>query len=269
MIGIEQARAIERVEVQAWRDLFAAAPASAASALRLAGRELGGAYAVSAPALETFMFNRVVGLGMSDAASDALLDTVVAHYAKQDAAFEVNLCPLAEPDDLPARLTARGLGAPFHHVKWLRGIQAAPAQAWTLRLERVKPRQALAFATIAAAGYADGNAAARDWLAGSVGRPHWTHYVTWDGDEPAGCGAMYVADDGAWLVFDSTRAGHRGKGSQSLIIAARIRDAAAAGCRWLSTDTGPNRPDVDTAAWRNLSRAGFVAAYERQCWIRV
>jgi hypothetical protein len=268
VIGIEQARAIERVEVQAWRDLFAAAPPLAASALGLAGRELGGAYALSAPTLETLMFNRVVGLGMARPVTDALLDAIVAHYAARNAPFEVNLCPLAEPGDLPARLSARGLGAPFHHVKWVRGIQAAPSQAWTLRLERVKPRQARTFATIAAEGFAGGLPSARDWLAGCVGRPDWTHYVTWEGDEPVGCGAMYVADDGAWLGFDSTREGQRHKGSQSLIISARIRDAAAAGCRWLSSDTGPNLPDVDTAAWRNLQRAGFVAAYERQCWIR-
>ena len=269
MIGVEQARAIERVEVQAWRDLFSAAPAPLATALKLAGRELGGAYAVSAAVLETFMFNRVVGLGMAHTATDALLDDVMAHYAVRKSAFEVNLCPLAEPGDLSARLAARGLGAPFHHVKWLRGIQTAPAQAWTLRLERVKPRQALAFATIAAAGYAGESTDARDWLAGCVGRPNWTHYVTWEGDEPVGCGAMFVEDDGAWLVFDSTREGLRNKGSQSLIISARIRDAAAAGCRWLSTDTGPNHPDVDTTAWRNLQRAGFVAAYERECWIKM
>ena len=269
MIGMEQARAIERVEVQAWRDLFAGAPPLAASALGLACRELGGAYALSAPTLDTLMFNRVVGLGMSRPATDALLDAIIAHYGERQAPFEINLCPLAEPGDLPTRLAARGLGAPFSHVKWVRGIQTAPPQAWTLRLERVKPRQARAFASIAAEGFATGLPSARDWFAGCVGRPGWTHYVTWEGDEPVGCGAMFVSDDGAWLALDSTREGHRGKGSQSLIISARIRDAAAAGCRWLSADTGPNTPDADNAAWRNLQRAGFVAAYERQCWMRV
>jgi hypothetical protein len=269
VIGLEQARAIERVEVRAWRDLFAAAPPLAASALGLAGRELGGAYALSAPTVESLMFNRVVGLGMTRPASDTLLDAIVSHYADRNAPFEVNLCPLAEPSDLATRLAARGLGAPFHHVKWVRGIQAAPAHPWTLRLERVKPRQALAFGSIAAEGFASGLPAARDWFASSVGRPGWTHYVASDGDEPLGCGALFVSDDGAWLSLDSTREGHRHKGAQSLIIAARIRDAAAAGCRWLSSDTGPNRADVDTTAWRNLQRAGFVAAYERQCWMRV
>ncbi len=268
MIGREQARAIERVEVFAWRDLFAAAPPLAASALGLAGRELGGAYALSAPTLESLMFNRVVGLGMSRPATDTLLDAIVSHYGDRNAPFEVNLCPLAEPGDLEGRLTARGLGAPFHHVKWVRGIQPARPLAWTLRLERVKPREAHAFAAIAAEGFASGLPSARDWLAACVGRPGWTHYVTWDGHEAVGCGAMYVAGDGAWLAFDSTRDGQRHKGSHSLILAARIRDAAAAGCRWVSADTGPNWPDVDTTAWRNLERAGFVAAYERRCWIR-
>lgn len=269
MIGIEQARAIEQIEVHAWRDFFAAAPPLAASALGLAGREMGGAYALSAPTLDSFMFNRVVGLGVARPATDTMLDAIVAHYADRGAPFEVNLCPLAEPGDLASRLSARGLDAPFHHVKWVRGIQSAPPRALALRLERVKPRQARAFGNIAGEGFAGGLPAARDWFAGCVGRPGWTHYVTYEGDEPAGCAAMYVEGDGAWLCFDATRESQRGKGSQSLLIAARIRDAAAAGCRWLSCDTGPNWPDVDTTAWRNLSRAGFVAAYERPCWIRV
>lgn len=268
MIGIEQARAIERVEVLAWRDLFAAAPPLAASALGLAGREIGGAYALSAPTLETFMFNRVVGLGVARPATDALLDALVAHYGAQAVPFEINLCPLAEPADLSARLAARGLAAPFHHVKWVRGIQTAPPRAATLRIERVKPRQAHAFASIAAGEFASGLPGARDWLAGCVGRPNWTHYVTWEGDEPVGCAALFVHEDGAWLSFDATRGEHRGKGSQTLLIAARIRDAAATGCRWLSGDTGPNWPDVDTRGWHNLTAAGFVAAYERPCWIR-
>ena len=103
MIGLEQARAIERVEAHAWRDLFAGAPPLAASALGLAGRELSGAYALSAPTLESFMFNRVVGLGVARPATDALLDAIVTHYAERGAPFEVNLCPLAEPGDLGSR----------------------------------------------------------------------------------------------------------------------------------------------------------------------
>jgi hypothetical protein len=45
--------------------------------------------------------------------------------------------------------------------------------------------------------------------------------------------------------------------------------SAAAGCRWVTTDTGPNQPDVDTTSYRNMERAGFVPAYDRPCWIRV
>ena len=268
MIGLEQARVIERVEVRAWADLFAAAPAAAAEAIGLAGRECGDGYLVSAPGIGTAMFNRTVGLGMSSPVSDAELDAIFSHYDGRGGSFEIDLCPLARPEDLSHRLAARGFAAPYQHVKWVRGIQAAPPQAWTLRLERVKPRQALEFATIAAAGFATGLPAARDWLAASVGRPGWTHYVTWEGDKPVGCGAMFVSEDGAWLGFDSTREGQRQKGSQSLVISARIRDAAAAGCRGVSADTGPNRPDMDASAWRNLQRAGFVAAYERKCWMR-
>jgi len=269
MIGLEQARAIELVEAHAWRDLVAGAPAAAVSALGLAGREFGGAFALTAPAMDSFAFNRVIGLGVARPANAALLDAIQAHYGSLGAGFEINLCPAAEPADLPRQLAARGFGSPFHHVKWVRGIQSAPPRATSLRLERIKPRHALLFAGIAAGEFAANLVPARDWFASSVGRPGWTHYVSFDGEEPVGCAALFVDGDAAWLGWETTRPEHRGKGSQSLLIAARIRDSAAAGCRWVTTDTGPNQPDVDTTSYRNMERAGFVPAYDRPCWIRV
>jgi GNAT superfamily N-acetyltransferase len=269
LIELEQARAIELVEARAWRDLFAAAPPLAASALALAGREFGGAFALTAPTLESFLFNRVVGLGVARPVSDTMLDAILAHYAAHGSAFEINLCPLAEPADLEHRLAARGLGAPFHHVKWVRGVESPPPRTWPLRMERVKPRQAHAFAAIAAEVFASGLLPARDWFAACVGRPGWTHYVTFEGDEPVGGAALYVEGEGAWLGWGATHEPHRGKGSQSMLLAARIRDAAAAGCRWVSSDSGPNWPDIDTTSWRNMQRAGCVVAYERACWIHV
>jgi GNAT superfamily N-acetyltransferase len=269
MTPLDRARAIEGIEQHAWRDLFAGAPPLAASGLGLAGRELGGAYALTATSLETFLCNRVVGLGVQRPATDVALDAIFAHFAGHGMSFEVNLCPLAEPDDLGARLVARGLDAPFHHVKWVRGVEPVPPRASSLRVERVKPRDGRVFGAIAAEVLAFGLVPARDWFAGGVGRPGWTHYVTFDGDEPAGCGALYVEGEGAWLGLSATRESHRSRGSQSLLVAARVRDAAAAGCRWVSADTGPNWPDVDTTSWRILERSGFEVAYERACHIKL
>jgi GNAT superfamily N-acetyltransferase len=269
VIGLEQARAIESVEKHAWRDLFAGAPPLPASALGLAGRELGGAFALTAPAIESFLFNRVIGLGVDRPATEAALDAMMAHYETHGTSFEVTLCPLAEPADLGPRLAARGLDAPFHHVKWVRGVEAVQPRATTLRLERVKPRDGRRFGSVAAEVFAFGLVSARDWLASCVGRPGWTHYVTLDGDEPAGCGALYVEGEGAWIGWGATHEAHRRKGSQALLLAARVRDAAAAGCQWVSTESGPNWPDVDTTAWRAMDRAGFTVAYERPCHIRV
>ena len=266
---LEQARAIESVEKHAWRDLFAGAPPLPASALGLAGRELGGAFALTASSLDSFLFNRVIGLGVERPATDVAFDAMLAHYQAHRSSFEVNLCPFAEPADLGARLAARGLDAPFNHVKWVRSVESVPPRVTTLRLERVKARGGRSFGAVAAEIFAFGLVPARDWLASCVGRTGWTHYVTYDGDEPVGCGALYVEGEGAWLGWGATREAHRRKGSQSLLLAARVRDAAAAGCRWVSTESGPNWPDVDTTCWRNIDRAGFTVAYERPCYIKV
>ncbi|MCP6769874.1 hypothetical protein NL529_34010, partial [Klebsiella pneumoniae] len=78
----------------------------------------------------------------------------------------------------------------FPHRKWVRDLRAVPPRATALRLERVRPRYARAFATLAAEAFAGGLLPARDWYAACVGRPGWTHYVTYDGNTVAGCGAL-------------------------------------------------------------------------------
>jgi GNAT superfamily N-acetyltransferase len=263
------AREIESVERVAWSDAFAAAPPLAASALGLAAREVAGAFLAVAPGIESLLFNRAIGLGVERPATDAGLDAMLAHVAGQGAGFAVNLSPFAAPDDLPSRLAARGLASPLHHLKWTRDVrELRPATAASLRLERVKPRDGRAFGRVAAEVFAGGLLPACDWLAATVGRPGWTHYVSYDGEEPAGCGTLFAYGEAAWLGWGATREPFRRRGSMALLLAAAVRDAAAAGCRWVSADSGPDWPDADTAAVRGLRRAGFAVAYERPCWIR-
>ncbi len=65
-------------------------------------------------------------------------------------------------------------------------------------------------------------------LSALVGATGWHCFVAWDGDEPAGGGALYVDGEVAWLGIGATRPPYRGRGSQSAILAARIEAARAA-----------------------------------------
>ena len=96
-------------------------------------------------------------------------------------------------------------------------------------------------------------------LSAIVGAPGWSCFLSWDGDEPAGTGALYADGEHGWLGVAATRDAYRGRGSQSAILAARIERARELGVRALTTETGV----ADGPSHRNILRAGFHEQYLR------
>ena len=93
-----------------------------------------------------------------------------------------------------------------------------------------------------------------------VGRPGWSCYVAYDGDAPAGAGALFVHEGVGWLGYAATRRQFRGRGAQSAILAARIEDARQQGCTTVSTETGELEEGRPSNSYRNIVRAGFREA---------
>ena len=104
------------------------------------------------------------------------------------------------------------------------------------------------------------------WLARLVGRSGWHCYLTRDGDESAGAGALFVDGEHAWLGFGATRPPFRKRGSQSALFHRRIADAALHGARHVSTETGVPQPGQPAPSYANILRAGFEVAYVRPNW---
>lgn len=262
------ALAIEAIEAEAWRDFSAAATPEVRAELGITPVDVAGAFVLTAHGIDSLLFNRVIGLGLAAPAADEDLAAIEAHFAAAPTHFAINLAPIAGPPGLEARLAARGYATFFHHVKWVRDAAPLAVPASPLRIERVPRERAAILGATLADIVAKGAPARAAWMGSAVGRPGWTHYLTWDGEEPAGCAALFVRDENAWLGWGATRPGHRGKGSQSLLLAARIADARAAGATLLTCETGPVMEGVDSTSWRNARRAGFTIAYERPSWIR-
>ena len=61
----------------------------------------------------------------------------------------------------------------------------------------------------------------------------------------------------AYFAFAGTLSGHRGKGGQTALFAARIEHALAAGCTTLITQTGERRDELPSNSYRNILRQGF------------
>jgi GNAT superfamily N-acetyltransferase len=143
---------------------------------------------------------------------------------------------------LEEQLAVRGYTQTGAWMKFRRAVDPPAPVATNLRVEETNDRDAFAFA-----GAEDMSA-----VAGTSG---WRCFVAFDGDEPAGCGALYLDGEIAWLGI--------GRGAQSALLAARIEAARQLGVKRLVTETG----DEVGPSYRNILRAGFAEAYLRPNYV--
>ena len=83
-------------------------------------------------------------------------------------------------------------------------------------------------------------------------------YVATVGDVPAAAAALTVADGIGYLANAATLPTFRRRGCQRALIAARVADAADAGC-----DLVTSGATFGSSSQRNLERAGFRLAYTK------
>jgi GNAT superfamily N-acetyltransferase len=246
-------------ELEAFRDLYAAAPPG----LGADSKELGGALCLRLePLAAVTMFNRALGLGIGQPATDEQLDEALDFL--RDVQAYVTVAPEAEPGDLGDRLAARGLAPERGWTKFTRRVTDPPELRTELRVER--DDQGDAFAEAAQRGFGVPEFF-RGWLARLAGRDGWQCFVAFDGETPAAAGALYVHGGVGWSGIGATVPKHRGKGGQSALLAARISAAAEAGCEVVVTETGEPVHGQPNGSYRNIVRAGFEPVYVRRNYL--
>ena len=110
----------EHGELEAFRDFYAVAP----DGLGARAEEIGGALCLRLDAAPSAaMFNRVLGLGLSEPATEAGLDEIVAFFG-EGPHWCVALAPQAEPPELVTWLERRGLAPGYG---WTSSPAAPPA----------------------------------------------------------------------------------------------------------------------------------------------
>lgn len=228
--------------------------------------EAGGAVVVQVPsAPDAPMLNRVVGLGVGQAATASDVDAALAAVAP-GTTFYVAVAPDAQPQELPNWLHARGLEPGWGWMVFRRGVQELPHAPTDLRLVEVTTdAQAAAFARIVRVGY-DLPEACEHALA-AMHASGWGCWLALDGETSAGAAALYVDDGVGYLGMAATAPEHRGRGAQSALLAARIARAAELGCHTLVTETGERRDDRPSNSYRNIERAGFQGVAVTANWL--
>jgi hypothetical protein len=262
-LDTERVRALERLEIAAKVDFMRAVPAGLGAELGVAVHDVGGAAVMIAGRTGVLALNRVLGLGLDAPATAAQLDEIVAIFrAAGVPRFLVQLSPTARPAALPRMLAERGFVHVDNLVRSERAADVPAAAATTLDVRRIGPDEGEVYARVLGEVFG-WPAAMIPWGAACVGRPGWRHYLAFDGDAPVATAALFVDGSYGWLGNDGTTAAARGRGAQSALIARRLRDAAADGCRLLAVETSEERPGHPSPSWRNYRRLGFEDVYLR------
>jgi GNAT superfamily N-acetyltransferase len=225
---------------------------------------LGGAVCALRSDLEEASINRVIGLGVTEPATAAVLDRIAEVFGS--VRHSIALAPSAQPAALPEMLRERGYDAGYAWVKFHRPA-AIPFTAPTgLQVERIGVDRAGDYVSVLAAGFGI-PADVAGMMAHLPGSPGWGCYLAYAGHEPVAAGAVFVRGDHAWLGQATTLPEHRRQGGQSALMAARIAEARTAGAAVVVTETGETVEGRPEHSYRNILRAGFEPAYVRPNYV--
>ena len=266
----EQLRAAEMAEVAYMRAMYDAAGPAARAGLGLARRTVGGGEVfVMADDPTGGYWNRTIGLGVDRPITADVLDDVVSFARAAGAPLQsVQVAPEAVPPGWPDLVRAAGLTEGSAWVKCLVAAGITVEASTDLRIERLGTERADAFAQVMATGFGMPlDSLLPVWFAECVGRPGYTAYGAFEREDLVAAAALLVDDEYASLCGAATLPGARGRGAQSALMAVRLEDAAAAGARWIGTETGAESPGHPNPSLRNMRRLGFAELYERRNWI--
>jgi hypothetical protein len=261
------ANLVEFAETEAWVSTYRYLPPEFVKEYGVHTQHLGSAAVTMMSKLDWQLFNRVLGIGVGDMATEALLDVAIDIYQSAEIEnYVIPISPSAQPAQLTKWLSARGFVEGDNWVKMYRGNEPPPSVQADFRIEAIGTDDAAAFGDIATRGFRVPPQLAPTF-SGTVGRPGWHHYLGYDGERPVATAGMFKKGDVAWFGMSSTLESHRKRGAQSAMFARYIQDGLTLGCNWFVTETWEETPESHNSSYRNMLRAGFELAYLRRNYV--
>lgn len=252
------ARDAERVERAALADIHAAATPAVRESLGLHHETVSDVLVSVAARDPSILLNRALGLDVDAADAAGTIRRIADTYRRHGVArYFLHVHGPVEADPAGNVLAGAGLRRHRGWMAFVRDLDDLPPAIETpFRIERIGPGHGSDYGRIAAAGF-DLTDRAVPLVAALAARPDWHLFMTFDGDRPVGGGALFRHGEYGWFDFGATHPDYRGRGSQTALLAHRIRAAAALGCRRLFTETGEAVPGDPQHSYRNILRAGF------------
>jgi len=269
----EAMRAAELGEAMYMREMWARADVTSRRALGLAAEDVGGGCVLVMAEDPTGGFwNRTIGMGITEPLSHdvvARIHAVVRRHGGQGTVFQV--APGADPDWWEDLLASTGAQPGIWWTKFAGDLSeglALPDVGTDLAIRPLEARHGEEFAHVMCTGFSmPTDSPLPAWFAQL---PSWgdgfSTYGAFDDDGTMVASAvLLVRGELASLCGAATLPSHRGRGAQSGLMVRRIRDAEAAGARWVVTETGSEtEANPHNASLRNMRRVGLTELYQRR-----
>jgi hypothetical protein len=266
-----QVWALDEIEAAAWRDLIDAASHAVIAATGMAWARVGEATILMAPRIRSPLWNRALGIGNGEPATDALVDEVLVRLTAAGVADPwIQVSAASRPASIAQWLGARGFAAAPRRswVKLSRGREPVPAMSTAFDVRELDGADAAPLARVLCPAHGVPLAVA-PLIEALVGRRGWRAYGAFDGGALVAGAMLRVDGRDAWLGLAGTLASHRGRGAHGALVARRITDAIAQGATTIATETGAPVDGVAGPSLVNLERCGFQQVGLRATWCLV
>jgi len=258
----------ELAEAEALYQLVSGTPSPAAERLGVGCSRFAGGVALMMRDDPASFWCKALGLGFSEPITPRLVRQLCGVYRDHGVSgFVLQLAHAVLPPGWDGICAANLLTEGNRWLKLAHSLaDIEPPPATGPQVSVVSPDEAGQWASVLVRGFGMPARGYVEMLAATVGKPGFRAYAAWDSDRLVAAALMSYYQDVAHLAGSATLPGCRGEGAQTALIAARLRDAQAAGCRRAYAETrqeaGPRNPSL-----HNLRRAGFDVLYERVNWL--
>ncbi|MET1029147.1 MAG: hypothetical protein ABWY00_18400 [Dongiaceae bacterium] len=260
--------AIEKLERATFLEIFDSVPPHYQAKREAKFSDRGSTALFAMRGLPGFEFNKVLGLGVEEPASEDQLDAAIdwlRTYCHPQASLQI--AAGAGPSALPRWIAERGLKP--HGDGWAifrRGTAELPDEtaATTLTVREVYKPDADLFGEIVQTAFGL-PADFATMPSAIVGRAAIRAYIAYNDKRPVAAAVLCIKDGWGWLGFGGTLTGFRRRGAQTALLRRRLADGIAMGLRGFVVETGNPAPGTERShsSYGNIRRAGFELAYLR------
>jgi hypothetical protein len=205
----------------------------------------------------SILINRVLGLGTLKDVTIESIETISSIYKDRNIAnYFLHIYEESVTPKVADFLRELGFAKKRGWMKFRSGTPQPKQAATNLRVEKVGLDRSHDFGTIVCGAFGM-QPTSVPLLAGIAADDRWHLFVSYDGDTPAGAGALFVEGNAGWLEWGATHPDFRSRGSQASIMASRLNLAAELGCDHVFTETGEAVDGDPQHSYKNILKAGF------------